>query len=273
MEINIAQLLSERYPHWAKILPAFALHSLQRLLHEHEINEILAHYGGLSPAAFLQSTLHHLDIDYSVDFSPRITRDGRYIFVSNHPFGGIDGMILADMLIRRFGDVRVVVNHMLSLIEPLAPLWIPVQPNSRQKAEVARHFDHELMGDRPIATFPAGLCSRLTNGKVTDPAWKPTFVRKAYASQRAIVPVYFEGQLSNNFYRIALLRKTLGIKANIESILLVDELFRRRGCSLRIVVGDPIFPSELQQHGVVFEQCNYVREQTYSLASKLSIYG
>ena len=109
MEINIAQLLSERYPHLAKILPAFALHSLQRLLHEHEINEILAHYGGLSPAAFLQSTLHHLDIDYSVDFSPRITRDGRYIFVSNHPFGGIDGMILADMLIRH--GVKATVYH------------------------------------------------------------------------------------------------------------------------------------------------------------------
>lgn len=273
MEINIARLVGGRYPRLAKILPSFALRPLQRLLHEREINEILTLYGDLPPAAFLQSTLRHLDIDYSVEFSPKVTRDGRYIFVSNHPFGGIDGMVLADMLIRRFGDVRVVVNRMLSLIEPLAPLWIPVRPNSRQESGVARLFDHELMGDRPIATFPAGLCSRRTNGRVADPEWKPTFVRKAYASQRAIVPVFFEGGLSNGFYRLSHLRKMLGVKTNIESVLLVNELFRCRGAHLRVVVGDPISPMELQQHGVIFEQCNYVREQTYSLAPKQSIYG
>ncbi len=268
MEIDIARLFGEKYPRLARILPPSSLRMFRSLLHEKEINEILALYGELPPAAFLRSVLRHLDIDYSVRFSERISPDGRYIFVSNHPFGGIDGMVLADMLIRHFGDVRVVVNRMLSLIEPLKPLWIPVRPNSRQDAEAARLFDRELMGDRPIATFPAGLCSRRTSGVLADPVWKPTFVRKAYASQRAIVPIFFEGSLSERFYRVAQLRKAFGIGANIESLLLVDEMFRQRGSRLRIEVGDPISTDELQHHGIIAEQCDYIRECTYSLAAR-----
>lgn len=268
MEVDITRLFSERYPRLARVLPRSALRPLQQLLHEKEINEILTLYGDLPPAAFLRRALNHLDIEYEVEFSEQISPEGRYIFVSNHPFGGIDGMVLADMLIRRFGDVRVVVNRMLSLIEPLRPLWIPVCPNSRQEVDTVRLFDRELMGDRPIATFPAGLCSRRSNGTTADPAWKPTFVRKAYASQRAIVPVFFEGGLSGRFYRVARLRKALGISTNIESLLLADELFRQRGGRLRIVVGDPIPTDELQRQGVIAEQCAYVRRLTYSLATK-----
>ncbi len=268
MEVNIARLFYEQHPRLARLLPPSLIDSLKHLLHESEINEILNLYGNQPPACFLRNTLRHLDIEYRVDFSKRIGPDGRYIFVSNHPFGGIDGMVLADMLIRRFGDVRVVVNRILSHIEPLRPIWIPVTPNTRQASDTVRLFDRELMGDCPIVTFPAGLCSRRRNGTLCDPAWKPTFIRKAYTSQRSIVPIFVEGHLSNRFYRVARLRKALGIKTNIESILLVDELFRQRGSRLRIVVGDPIKSEELQQCGVLFEQCNYVRERTYALATK-----
>ena len=268
MEVNIARLFGERHPRLARVLPSFTLRPLQRLLHEEDINRILRLYGQESPAAFLQSTLRHLDIEYTAVVSERVSSEGRYIFVSNHPFGGIDGMVLADLLIRRFGDVRVVVNRMLSIIRPLAPLWIPVTPHSRQGVEVIRLLDRELVGDRPIVTFPAGLCSRRTNGALADPAWKPTFVRKAYASQRSIVPVFFEGSLSERFYRASKLRNALGIKANIESILLADELFRQRGSRLHITIGDPITIDELQQCGVVTQQVQYVRERAYALAAK-----
>lgn len=268
MEVNIARLFGERYPRLARVLPPFALRSLQQLLHEAEINEILKLYGQEPPATFLRNTLRHLDIEYTAEISDRVAQDGRYIFASNHPLGGIDGIALADLLISRFGDVRVVVNRILSHIKPLSPIWIPVTLHSRQGIEVARQLDQELMGDIPIATFPAGLCSRRTNGAIADPAWKPTFVRKAYASQRSIVPVFFEGSLSKRFYRISQLRNALGIKTNIESALLADELFRQRGSRLHITVGDPISPDELQQYGVVAEQVQYVRERTYSLAAK-----
>lgn len=269
MEINISRLFGQRYPRLARVLPPFALRPLQELLHEEDINEIFRLFGDLPPDRFLQNVLRHLDIEYTADFSEQISGDGRYIFVSNHPFGGIDGMVLADMLIRRFGDVRVVVNRILSLIEPLQPLWIPVIPNSRQSTEVARLLDSELMGDRPIATFPAGLCSRRTNGVIADPVWKPTFIRKAYASRRSVVPVFFEGELSKRFYHISRLRNALGIKTNIESILLADELFRQRGSRLYIRVGDPIPTEELQQIGIISEQVQYVRERTYALSTRV----
>lgn len=71
-------------------------------------------------------------------------------------------------------------------LEPLRPLWIPVNKHGAQSASYARKFDEEFFGDLPVLTFPAGLCSRPNGGEVTDPEWKISFLKKAYASAAAI---------------------------------------------------------------------------------------
>ena len=132
----------------------------------------------------------------------------------------MDGMMLADKLIDRFGDVRVVVNDLLMHVEPLRPLWIPVNKHGAQNAACARRFDEALFGELPILTFPAGLCSRRIDGRIADPEWKTSFLKKAYASQRQIVPVFVEGRLSDFFYNVDRFRKALGIRFNIEMLWL-----------------------------------------------------
>ena len=98
----------------------------------------------------------------------------------------------------------------------------------------------------PIITFPAGLCSRRIDGEVTDSEWKPSFIKKAIQSQRDIVPVYFEGKLSNFFYNLCTIRSKCGVKANIEMLYLVDEMFKQSGGSFTIKIGEPISWKELQ---------------------------
>lgn len=182
----------------------------------------------------------------------------------------MDGMMLADKLIDRFGDVRVVVNDLLMHVEPLRPLWIPVNKHGAQNATCARRFDEALFGELPILTFPAGLCSRRIDGRIADPEWKTSFLKKAYASQRQIVPVFVEGRLSDFFYNVDRFRKALGIRFNIEMLWLPDEMFSQKGKHFRIAVGDPIPVAELQHCGSLREQTEEVRKKTYFLENKLA---
>ena len=268
-QIDIGAVIREKAPRAARWIPRPVVTWLRRTIHEREINHILANYWSLPPQEFIRAAFREWQVSYSVEGLDRLDPKGRYLFVSNHPFGGMDGMMLADKLIEHFGDARVVVNDLLMHLEPLRPLWIPVNKHGSQNAAYARKFDEEFFGERPILTFPAGLCSRTVNGRVTDPEWKISFLKKAYASQRKIVPVFVEGRLSNFFYRVYHLRKALGMKFNIEMLWLPDEMFSQKGRHFRIVVGDPITVAELQPCGSLREQVEEVRKKVYSLEKTL----
>lgn len=268
-EIDIARVLAEKAPSLVRHLPGFALRWLRRTIHEEDINYILRTFWELPPREFIHACFRTWGVTYSSEGLERLDPAGRYLFVSNHPFGGMDGMMLADELIGRFGDARVVVNDLLMHLEPLRPLWIPVNKHGAQSAAYARRYEEEFMGERPILTFPAGLCSRRIGGQVCDLPWKPNFLKKAYASQRQVVPVFVEGELSNFFYRVASLRKALGIKFNIEMLWLPDEMFSQGGKHFRIRFGEPLRMTELQAAGSLREQVEFVRKKTYFLKNSL----
>ena len=268
-EIDIGAVLQTKAPRLSQRIPAFAVQWLRRTIHEAEINHILRTYWDLPPQEFIRACFREWEVTYSAEGLERLDPKGRYLFVANHPFGGMDGMMLADKLIERFGDARVVVNDLLMHLEPLRPLWIPVNKYGAQNAAYARKFDEEMFGERQILTFPAGLCSRRIRGEVTDLPWKSSFLKKAYASQRQIVPLFVEGRLSNFFYRVDRIRKALGIRFNIEMLWLPDEMFSQAGRHFRIVAGEPIPTSELQHLGSLREQVEYIRRKTYFLGESL----
>lgn len=251
------------HAHTSWRLPRFLIEPLARLLHEREINDLLQRGAHLSPHDFLRYVFGELDVRSHVDFTSSLAQDGRYLFVANHPFGALDGMLLADMLLARWSDVGVVVNSLLMHIEPLRPLWIPVRKYSRQSAEESAAYHEALGSDRQILTFPAGLCSRWEGGRVADMGWKPRFVRDAERYDRQIVPVFVEGALSQRFYYIYRLRRALHLSLNVELLLLVDELFAQRGREVRIVVGRPIDSTTLS--GNVVERSQSIRELVYGL--------
>ncbi|MDE6711340.1 MAG: acyltransferase [Alistipes sp.] len=269
-QIDIAEVLRQKAPKLSRRIPRFAVEWLRRTVHERDINHILASYWELPPQEFIQACFREWQVAYSAHGLDRLDPAGRYLFVANHPFGGMDGMMLADKLIDRFGDARVVVNDLLMHVEPLRPLWIPVNKHGSQSSAYARRFDEAFTGDLPILTFPAGLCSRRIGGRIADTEWKTNFLKKAAASGRTIVPVFVEGRLSDFFYRIANLRKALGIRFNIEMLWLPDEMFSQQGRHFRIVVGDPVPAEELAQFGSLREQAEAIRRKTYFLEKTLA---
>lgn len=269
-KIDIGAVLRQKAPRLARWIPRPVVNWLRRTIHESEINHILEHYWSLPPQEFIRACFREWQVTYSIEGLEKLDPKGRYIFASNHPFGGMDGMMLADKLIEHFGDARVVVNDLLMHVEPLRPLWIPVNKHGAQSSDYARRFDDAFAGSLPILTFPAGLCSRRIGGRVTDTEWKINFLKKAAASGRTIVPVFVEGRLSDFFYRVDRIRKAVGIKFNIEMLWLPDEMFSQGGKHFRLVFGDPISVAELQRFGSLREQTEEIRRKTYFLEKTLA---
>lgn len=261
MQIDVKAIVTQRAP-W---VPGWVVRWLRRILHEAELNRYLADYGALPPVSFIHACLRDMGVGYHSEGLEELDPAGRYIFASNHPFGGMDGLMLADEISSKFGDVRVVVNDLLMNLAPLAPIFVPVNKHGRQNPRYAQRYNDAFASAMPIVTFPAGLCSRRTRGRVADLPWKPNFIRKAIAERRDVVPVFCEGELSRRFYRLANIRKWLGIKANIEMLFLPDEMFRQRGRTLRMVVGEPIGWHELAAMGSPARACYEVRRRAYAL--------
>jgi putative hemolysin len=264
--IDVGKILQSKSPALAKWIPRCVVNYLRRVIHERKLNEVLERYGDLRGVEFVRAVLGYLNITWNAVGMEKLSPQGRYLFASNHPFGGPDGLMLAEEVHGRFGDVRVVVNDLLMNIDPLRELFVPVNKHGRQSAGSVKALNEAFASDVPMITFPAGLCSRrMKGGEICDLEWKSNFVRKAAQSGRDIVPVYFEGRLSNRFYRLARLRKFLGIEANIEMLYLVDEMVRLRGRHYEIIIGDPIPHRELDKFNSPHEAAKYIREQVYKL--------
>ena len=264
MKVDIKEVLRGKSPALARV--PFLVRYLRRIIHEEEINSHLENFSHLDSIGFIHESLAQMQISYSAVGMEKLDPNGRYIFASNHPFGGLDGLMLADTVSEYFGDARVVVNDLLMHVAPLRQIFIPINKHGRQSGEYSKLYNDAFASAMPIITFPAGLCSRRVKGQVRDSEWKPSFIKQAVASERDIVPVYFDGCLSNFFYRLSNLRTRLGVKANIEMLYLADEMFKQRGRHFDIMIGDPVPWQSLSAGGKqAKESAQGIRTLAYNL--------
>lgn len=257
-------MIRAKSPELDALLPDFAVTALERLLCIDQIEQLLRMGEGMPPLEFIEACLGRLGITYEGIWEDE-PRPGRYLFAANHPFGGVDGLMLGHCVGRRFGDVRIGVNDLLMNLAPLRSLFLPINKHGRQSDAVADGFSRTFGGDVPIVTFPAGMCSRKRGGRVCDLPWKTGFIKRAAACQRDVIPVWVEGRLSRRFYALARARKALGIKQNIEMMLLPSELFAQRGRHFKIVFGAPIAWEILASEGSPQKGTQLVRDEVERL--------
>lgn len=243
IKINLSKIIRERLgPRKAMFLPGFILRGLEKLVYQERLNEILASAYPKEGSEFSDHVLKYLNISLEVRGLEDLPEGESFIFASNHPLGGLDGITLVKVLGERYGDsnIRVLVNDMLMHVTPLAGLFLPVNKYGSQgrksAAEIAKAFEE----GKEIVMFPAGLVSRLgKEGEIKDLEWQKAFVIKALEYNRRIVPVRFEALNSRLFYRLAYWRKRLGIKVNLEQSLLPSELCKSSGKKFRITFFPP----------------------------------
>lgn len=263
--VDIKKVFTEKSPKLAKWIPGFVFKYLRRVLHEDFTNYFLSKHGEKMDMEFVEASIEEFNVDISVEGEENIPKEGEFIFVSNHPLGGFDGLVIMKVIHRHFQNFRFLVNDILMNLPNLKGLFIPINKHGKQALEAARAIDSYFQSDFQILTFPAGLVSRKIKGQIVDLPWQKSFVNKAVKYQRDVIPMYITGRNTNFFYRLANFRKLIGIKANLEMLYLVDETYKHRNKKLTVKFGEPIPWTKFDKSRKPLEWAKWVKEQCYAL--------
>ena len=241
MKIDVDKVLRDRLPKHYKYIPRFVVRWLERTICRDQLNAILLKMADKNSVDAATAALDEMNITVDATGLERLP-DGRFMFVSNHPLGGLDGLALISLLGNRYDKrIKFLVNDLLMAVEPLRGVFLPVNKYGKQARAAAVQIEEALQSDSQFITFPAGLCSRMQpDGSIADLPWQKAAVAHAINHHRDIVPIYFDAHNSRFFYRFAKWRKKLGIKFNIELIFLPREMIKKSGSTLRVMIGEPI---------------------------------
>ena len=242
----------------------------QLLLRVLELHPLLDVYHGLAkardPVDFARQALAALDISVERRGKPlaSLPAQGPLFLAANHPFGGVEGLVLAAWCAAQRPDLKILVNHMLCRIPELRPIFIPVDVfkagNSQNIAGLRAALTHMEQGGA-LAVFPSGAVSHWHAGqrRVTDPEWNPLIGRLARIGGASVVPLYFEGRNSLLFQAAGLAHPLL------RTVLLPHELWRMRGHEVRLHIGERVEPELLAELRDDKARTAYIRARCYAL--------
>lgn len=224
---------------WPQAKPApWQKNLLRRLLYEQEFQQFAANHPHLKGLDMVEQVLEHLQIRCTIPAYDleQIPEQGPLMIIANHPTGTLDGLALMYAVSRVRRDVKVVTNRMLSHLEPLSSLFIPVDNmgGGRTRKASLQQMEAQLQNGGALIFFPAGEVSRLTRKGIRDGKWHPGFIKLAAKFRAPLLPVWINARNSPLFYASALLSDTLPM------LLLMQQMFRRRGTPLPITIGQRI---------------------------------
>lgn len=260
-----AVLKSKAKNHYNKI-PKVAINYLKRKVHQDELNYIIETYRNEHGSDFMKACVDYFNLTLHTKGEENIPEVGKFVFVSNHPLGGLDGICLAATLGEKYDKkIKYLVNDILLNIENLESIFVPINKHGSQAKDSVKAMNDAYESDNQIITFPAGLCSRKQNGQIKDLQWAKSFVVKAKAYKRDIIPVHFEGRNSNFFYNLSNLRMKAGVKLNIEMLYLADEMMKKKNAEFTITFGKPISWESLDDSMTPVQWAQKIKESVYTL--------
>ena len=232
------------------------------------INKFYLRNKHLSDGAFLDAILDEFQIKFEIpeEDMKRLPKNGAYITVSNHPLGGIDGILLLKLMIEQRSDFKIIANFLLHRIEPLKPYIMPVNPfeNHKDAKSSIAGFKNAIMHLReghPLGVFPAGEVSTYRDGKlVVDKEWEVSAMKLIQKAEVPVVPIYFHAKNSRLFYRLSKLSDTL------RTAKLPSEVLSQKRRVIKVRVGKPISVNDQKEHPTLAEFSEFIRRKTYMLS-------
>lgn len=266
IQIDIDAILAAKAGKKARFIPRFLVSYLKKIVHQDEVNEFLRINHDKKDLEFIDEFMKYFNNSFEIHGLENLPAEGRYTFVSNHPLGAQDGLGLAYILGRKYeGRIKLLVNDLLMNIPHISSFWVPINKTGKQARSFPQQVNAAFESDNNIVMFPAGICSRKRGGVIRDLEWKKTFITKSIQTQRDIIPIHFEGQNSEFFYRLANINKMLGLKFNIAMLYLSDEMFKNRNKTFKVTIGKPIAWQTFDNSKKPAEWAQYVKELVYTL--------
>lgn len=244
--------------------------SLLKILSVEKINELYDRNCAQQGPDFAGAVLRDIGVEYKVYGReiPDTLNSGPFITVSNHPYGSIDGVILADLFGHLRPDYKILVNRILARIEALGPNFINVTPTGNERTaptkdsiagikEAVRH----VREGHPLGIFPSGAVSDLSlrDRCIRDREWQEPIIRLIMKLKVPIVPVKFADRNSLFYYGLGL------IDWRVRLLRLPSEVFNKRGKEARVIIGPVIPPERQAEFPDPLSFGKFLRDSVYSL--------
>ena len=235
-----------------------------------KVNRVYDNSGAWSGSEFTSRLLKDVGVSYVVG-NPERLRDlpgGAFITVSNHPYGGLDGIMTIDMMARIRPDYKFIVNKILSLVKTLNGNFIPVVPTGNKKTGIKaasirgiREAIGHLGAGHPLGFFPSGAVSDFTlrDMKVRDRRWQESMLHLIHSAKVPVLPIRFFDKNSAFFYFLGL------INWRVRLLRLPSEVFNKRGSHQRIGIGELISVEEQSRYPDPFSLGEYLRKKVYEM--------
>lgn len=238
--IDLDQIVAEKF--LKKKLPKVVMYFLKKIAHQDDLNELFASAPGKKNLDFIDVCMKYFNITCNVVGLENLPQDGRrLIFVCNHPQGALEAICIAKVLGYKYdGKLKFYANEFLTLIEPLKEMFLPIYKHRNQSRENIQMIKDFYKSDNHLVLFPAGITAQKCGNKIMDSEWNKGFVKAAIVNQRDVVPLYFQAQNSDLFYRIENFRRFIHSKINFEIALFVDEIFKQKGNTFTLYIGNSI---------------------------------
>lgn len=218
---------------------------------------------------FIDSILNEFEIDYEIPEKDlkRIPKEGPFITISNHPLGGIDGMILMKLVLEKRPDYKVIANFLLHRLDPLKPYILPVNPFEDHKEAqsslggMKKAIAH-LKEGHALGIFPAGeVSTNRDKNVIVDKPWEESAMKLIQKSKVPVVPIYFHAKNSLFFYRLASMSDIL------RTAKLPSEMLSQKRRKILVRVGHPITVEDQLEHTNLETYTAFLRRKTYMLAN------
>lgn len=251
------------------VLGTFSGWLLMKTLKITTLNKIYDRNKHLTNLDFLNAILEEFQIEFEIDPEElkRLPKKGPYVTISNHPLGGIDGILLLKLMLEHDPDFKIIANFLLHRIEPLKPYIMPVNPfenNKDAKSSVIGLKDtlRHLSDGKPLGIFPAGEVSTYQDDKlVVDKPWEEGAIKLIKKANVPVVPIYFHATNSKLFYFLSKINPTL------RTAKLPSELLTQKNRVIKVRIGRPISVEEQNEHYDINDYGNFLRFKTYLLSN------
>ncbi|HNW69591.1 MAG TPA: 1-acyl-sn-glycerol-3-phosphate acyltransferase [Bacteroidales bacterium] len=264
--IEVEKVIGNKKPGLLKVLPGFIINYLKRIIHQDEINDFIERNKSVYGLEFVERIVNEFIRQLNAKGVENIPTGKRILIASNHPLGGLDGVVLMHVAGKIRPDILFPVNDLLMNLENIKNLFIPINKHGSNSQNL-KIINDTFASEVSVLYFPAGLCSRKQkHGIIEDLEWKKTFISYARKYQRDIVPTFIDGRNSDFFYNLARFRKMIGIKQNIEMLYLVDEMYKQKYKTINIIVGKPIPFETFDKRFSDNQWAQKVKEHVYRLS-------
>ncbi|MBU2525847.1 MAG: lysophospholipid acyltransferase family protein [Bacteroidetes bacterium] len=241
---------------------------LMKILRISKLNAVYKKYQHLDAENFVKSVLDELEIKFDIpeEDLKRIPKEGAFITVSNHPLGGVDGLLLLHLMLNQRKDFKIIANFLLQKLKPLESKVLPVNPfeshkNAHSSIVGFKNALSHLHAGCPLGIFPAGEVSTYREGKlIVDKPWEEAAIKLTKKAGVPVVPIYFHAKNSRTFYLLSQLSDTL------RTALLPSELFQQKRRTISVRIGKPISVKSQDEVESLAAYSGFLRRKTYLLA-------